>query len=156
MKKNVIKIFFLFFILLVLSLSILSTIGIKTEKFNNFLLQQVKQSSKNIDIKLDYIKFKLDIFELSLYLETFDSKISYDQIILPTQKIRVYIDFISLIKTKPQVKKIYLGLDEINIDELKNLNFEFMSYNLKNFIQNKIKKGNIASEFDLYFETHSI
>ena len=51
--KIIIYRFFLTFITLILvSLIYLSTIGIKTEKFNSKILNQIKKIDKNLDIEL--------------------------------------------------------------------------------------------------------
>ena len=64
---------FLFSVLLLL----LTTIGIETEKFNNIISKRICQNNKNINLELDKIQFKLDLKELSLFLQTSESKINY-------------------------------------------------------------------------------
>ena len=49
--------------------------GLETNKFNNFLSQSIYQSNSNIDVQLDTIKFKLDIKEISLFLNTKNQKL---------------------------------------------------------------------------------
>ena len=105
--------FFIIFLLITLS-----TIGIKTDRFNA-LYQKNKSNKQFLDLKLNYVKFKLDIKKLSLFLETSEPEIKYRKAKVPVENIKVYIDFISLIKSEPKNKKIFLDLDKINIDELK-------------------------------------
>ena len=69
MKKLITYLFFLIFIFSVFLIFILSTKGIETKKFNTFVTQKATQS-KEIDLKLNTIKFKLDPKQLSLFLET--------------------------------------------------------------------------------------
>ena len=75
MKKFLINLILLLFFLSASTIIILSTIGIKTSKFNNIISNKVSQTKK-IDLKLEEIKFKLDLKELSLFLETEDPKIA--------------------------------------------------------------------------------
>ena len=94
MKKfiiNFISLIFIFFIILIL---ILSSIGIETNKFSKLISNKIAQS-KNIDLTLNSIKFKLDPVELSLFLETQNPIINYKDIFIPTESIKVYIDFLS-------------------------------------------------------------
>ena len=53
---------------------ILSTIGIETSKFNNFISQKINQINKQINLELISVKFKIDIKELSLFLGNQKSK----------------------------------------------------------------------------------
>ena len=68
---KILKIFILFLLIsIILLLGILSTNGIQTGKFNNLISQRINDSNYNVKTKLNDIKFKLDIKELSLFLET--------------------------------------------------------------------------------------
>ena len=96
------------FILLIIFLGVLTIFGFETEKFNNIISEKVYQSNKNINIKLSTVKFKLDIKEISLYLETENPSINYQGIIIPAKNIKLYIDFFSLIKSDAQIKRINL------------------------------------------------
>ena len=83
----------------------LSTIGIETNKFNKLISNKISQTQK-IDLKLKTIKFKLDLKELSLFLETFRPIINYKNIFISVQTVRVYTDFASLAKTDLKIKKL--------------------------------------------------
>ena len=80
------KIFFYILIFIFLSVIsfviILSTFGIETNKFNNLISQKLNDSDNNINIELSTIKFKIDLKELSLFLETKDPLLDYRKGIL--------------------------------------------------------------------------
>ncbi len=149
MKKiifNLIGIFLVFLIILVL---ILSTIGIETNKFNKLISTKVSQT-KNINLNLDNIKFKIDLKKLSLFLETNNPKISYRSVSIPIKNIRAYIDFLSLIKTNPKIEKTNLILEEIDITQLNKLSKIIKPSNFKSILNNKIKNGKLNSEIELF------
>ena len=54
--------------------TILFTIGIETKKFNKLISDKASQT-KNINLSLDTIKFKINLKELSLFLETQNPKL---------------------------------------------------------------------------------
>tara|TARA_B100000963_G_scaffold362028_1_gene402302 strand:- start:8036 stop:10219 length:2184 start_codon:yes stop_codon:yes gene_type:complete len=137
--------FFLIFLLVTLS-----TIGIKTDKFNAFISKKINQTNNFLDLKLNYVKFKLDIKQLSLFLETSEPEIKYRKAKVPVENIKVYIDFVSLIKSEPKIKKIFLDLDKINIDELKKISITFKPSNITSFIHNKVIQGKLESEIEIY------
>ena len=107
MKKIIVNLILFVIFSLILSLIILSTIGIETNKFNKFISKKISQS-KNINLELNTIKFKLDPKQLSLFLETEKPNINYRELQIPVQNIKAYVDFISLIKVNPEIKKIII------------------------------------------------
>ena len=155
MKKTTSAILLLFFLILTLSITILSINGIETNKFNNFISKKINQANSNINIELSTIKFKLDIKEISLYLETVNPKISYRGATVPTKNVKVYIDFISLIKSEAKIKKINLLLKQLDVDELKKISTSLKPSNFKSFINNKIQQGKINTEIDFYLNENN-
>ena len=119
MKKIIFNLILLLFIFLIILISVLSIFGIKTNKFNKLITEKAVQT-KNIDLELDLIKFKIDPKKLSLFLETENPEITYRDVSIPAKNIKVYINFFSLIKTETNIKKISLILEELDITQLKN------------------------------------
>ena len=119
------KIFsYVLLILLLLLLSIfgvLSTTGIKTEKFNEIISKKINQSNNSLNLELKKIKFKIDIKKLSLFLETTKPSIKYKNVSIPADNIKVYVDFLSIFKTSPNIKKINVNFVELEIDQIKNV-----------------------------------
>ena len=145
MKKIISTLILLIFFVLGFSIIILSTIGIETKKFNNFVSNKINQTNNNINLQLNKIKFKINIKEISLFLEIIDPKINYKTAAVPAKNIKVYIDFISLIKSKPKIKKINLSLQELDIDQLKKIIIFIKPSNFNNLIRSKIKQVKLIS-----------
>ena len=156
MKKIVLSLILLIFLFLSVSIAILSTAGIETKKFNNFISNKINQSNNNISLQLNKIKFKIDIKKISLFLETIEPKINYQEIAIPTQNIKVYIDFTSLFKSAPKIKKINLALDELDIHQLKKLIILIKPSNFRSLVSNKIKQGKLISEIEFYFDKNNL
>jgi hypothetical protein len=156
MKKIISTLILLILLTLGFSIIILSTIGIETKKFNNFVSSKINQTNNNINLQLNKIKFKIDIKKISLFLETKEPKINYKTAIVPAKNIKVYIDFTSLIKSRPKIKKINLSLQEIDIDQLKKLIVFIKPSNFNSLIRNKIKKGKLISEIEFYFDENNL
>ena len=94
--------------------------------------------------------------ELSLFLETQQPKINYRNILIPTQNVRVYIDFSTLMKADLKIEKINLVLDTIDINQLNLLSRFIKPSNFKNFLNNKITGGKLISEIDIFFNNGSV
>ena len=141
--------------LLVVLVIILSTTGITTDRFNKLISYKVEKE-KNIKLELKIINFKLDPKKLSLFLETQQPKINYRDLIIPVQNAQVYIDFLPLLKTNLSINKIYLVLDELDISEINKFSKFIKPSNFKNFLNNKIQKGKLISEIEIFFKKNSI
>ncbi len=150
MKKLVLSFVIFLIFLFILFLAILSTSGIETNKFNKLISANVSQA-KNINLKLDTVKFKINLKELSLFLETNNPKISYKNISVPVKNLRVFINFLSVIKSDPKIEKINIVLNELDVTELNKLSFIIKPSNFKSILNNKIQKGKLFSEIDIYF-----
>ena len=96
-KKLILNFIVILLFFLTTFLVILSTIGLETERFNQLISKKIGQT-KDIKLELNKIKFKLDPKTLRLFLETYQPKIQYNSILIPTLNVKVYIDFLPLIK----------------------------------------------------------
>ena len=142
--------------ILLISILILTTIGIETNKFNNFISKRINQTNNNLDVQLSTIKFKLDIKEISLFLETKSPQINYKNVTLPAKIIKVYVDFISIFKSEPKIEKVYLASEELDIKKLKKISTIFKPSNLKSFVNNKIKSGKLNAELEIYLNKENL
>ena len=151
--STVLIIFLIFFIFISI---ILSTVGIETDRFNYLITQKINQSNNFVNINLNKINYKFDIKEIKLFLETEKPEIYYRKVLIPAEDLKVYIDFSSLLKSKPIIEKINLSFDQINIDELKELSSSFKPSNLTSIINNKLSKGKINFEIEIYLKGNNL
>ena len=135
---------------------ILSTVGIETNKFNNSISNKINQINNNINLKIITIKFKLDIRKISLFLETTSPQIDYRDILIPVKNIKVYIDFVSLIKSQPKIKKINLILNQLDIEQLKKISATLKPSNFTSFVNNRIKQGRLNTELEIYLDSNNL
>ena len=138
MKKIFSTLSIILIILLSLSIIVLSTKGLETKKFNDLITNKVIEKNKDISIKLEKIKFKFDIKNFNLFLETKNPNVIYKNQKIPIEDVKVYLDFISLIKSKPKINNINISSKEVNIDQLKKIIFKMKPSNLNSLISNKI------------------
>ena len=149
MKKITLNLIVLVLILFISLILILSTIGIETNKFNKLIINKVYQN-KNIDLALKTIKNKIDPKKLNLFLETHNPEITYKEIFLPVRNIKVYINFLSLIKAEPKIEKTSLILEEIDVTQINKLSAIVKPSNFKSILNNNIKKGRLITEIEIF------
>ena len=130
-------------------IAILSTIGIETNKFNNLITEKTSKE-KNIYLKLETIKFKINPKELSLFLETQNPEITYKDLLVPVSNIKVYVDFLSLLKSDLIIKKINLISEELNIIQISELSAIIKPSTFKSLLNSKIKEGKLISEIEIF------
>tara|TARA_B100000575_G_scaffold276980_1_gene262891 strand:+ start:3992 stop:6184 length:2193 start_codon:yes stop_codon:yes gene_type:complete len=142
---------FLFFLIISLVL-ILSTTGFETNRFNELISSEAKKNNKNISLNLDRVKFKLDIKNFNLFLETKNPQLTFKNLVIPISNIKVYLNFYSLIKSKSQIDKINISFKEINVDELKKIVIKTKPSNLNSLIINKINDGKLNANLEVYLK----
>ncbi len=154
--KKILTVFLTFFFLFLIAVMVaLTTIGIETKRFNNIISKKISQSKESVNLSFDTIKFKLDIKQLSLFLETAYPKLNYRNINVPVEKIKVYIDFSSVLSTSVKIDKVSIVLKELNIKDLKNISNVIKPSNFKNLIVNKLKNGKLSTEIEFYLDQNN-
>ena len=152
MKKTLLILLTSLVVVLFIIIFILSTTGYETEKFNKIITDKIVEQNNKVSLELKKIKFKFDLKNFSLFLETKDPKLEYQSINIPLKFVKVYLDFTSLIKSKTKIDKMNISSKEINIDELKKIALKTKPSNLNSFIINKVKNGKLATTLELYFD----
>ena len=137
--------------ILVLLLAFLSTTGIETKRFNRLITQNIKASNANIDLNLNTIKFKLDIREISLFLEAKNPSINFKEINLPIKDIKAYVNFLSLIKSENKFEKISLNFNQISFENIKKISSILKPSNFSSFLNNKLVEGKLNIQIEFYF-----
>ena len=107
----IISIFFLFFIYL-------STIGIKTNKLNNQISDQIKNLNKNFDIKLNDVSIVLDPFKFKFNLKTLGTNLSHNQKTIELESIKSAISIKSLINNQFALKELNISTKSVPIKNI--------------------------------------
>ena len=79
MLKKITYILFLILALILSSIFFLSNFGLKTERFNRNISDQLKKNYPNINVNFSEIKLLLNPFDLSLNLETKNPKVFFEK-----------------------------------------------------------------------------
>ena len=149
MKKKITNFILFVVISLITIIIILSTSGIETNKFNKLIIEKSSQG-KNINLKLETIKFKIDPKKLSLFLETHNPKIMYRNLLVPVTSIKAYVDFLSLLRSDPIIKKISISSEELDIIQISKLSSIIKPSTFKSLLNNKIKEGKLIAEIEIF------
>jgi hypothetical protein len=151
MKKFFLTFFGICILLLVGSVVYLSVNGHNTSKFNQILTEQIKNKNPELKVSFDKIKVKFNLKKINLYLSTKNPSIVYREVQLPVKDIKIYINFLSLIKSRPEIERATVSSGKIEIENIKKLVLRTKPSNFKSFILNNVKNGNLEGNFDVFF-----
>ena len=148
MKKVILRTIVILFFLLVSLMTVLSTIGFKTDRFNQLISKRILENNKNFSLKLEKIKFKFDIKNFNLFLETKNPEVNYKNLIIPIKEVKAYLDFISLLKSKPKINMINISSKELDINQLKRILSKTKPSSLNSLVTNRRNNGKIVLNFN--------
>ena len=93
---------------------------------------------------------------MNFFITTSEPNIEYRGNKIDIKKMDGYIKLRSLLSGNPQIDKINLVTNEINIEEIKKVIKYLKPSNFKKFLLNEVKKGKITSNVDLFLNNNEI
>ena len=118
MKNYFLKFSLLTLTILILLLIYLSTIGLKTDKLNDRIKNEIYKSNNSLDVEFKKIRLTLDPFNFKINAKTIGSKIFYKGKILPLEYINAEISILSLIKKKITSSKLQIFTRSVLLRDL--------------------------------------
>ena len=112
--RTIISSLFILFVVIVY----ISTIGIKTDKFNNQIISQIKNIEPNLEIKINDVSAKLNIFDLTLEAKTVGTNLKLRNKIIKLESIKSKISIDSLVKKKFALSEISISTKSILLKDL--------------------------------------
>ena len=82
----------------------LSIYGIKTEKFNNFINNKVKEYNSKLILEVDEVFIKLNISELAININTNSANLIAETFPIKISKIDINLDLIKFLKKENSIK----------------------------------------------------
>ncbi len=152
MKKIISRLIILLLTTALISIIYLSTIGIKTERFNDQISNQIKKIDKDLDIELKKVSILLDPIRFNVNAKTVGTNLEYRKKIIQIESIRSIISLKSIINNDLQLKNLKISTKSV---ELKNLIsfLRFFKNDPKFFIAEKlIKKGYLIANINIEFD----
>ena len=119
MKKLIYR-FILTSILILLTLIIyFSTIGIKTDRFNNLIITKVQEIDSNFDLKINDVSVKLNLFLQSI--QSLGTDLIYNNKLVELENIKSKISLKSLINNQFALSELMISTKSIPIKDLISL-----------------------------------
>ena len=149
MKNYFLKFFFLIIAILITFIIFLSTKGFETDNFNNQIKNVIYKSNNNLNVELKKIQLKLNPINFNINAKTVGAKISYKEISLPLEYIKIRISALSLIKKKITSSKLEISTRSILLRDLIGLIRSISNKPELILLEKSIKKGQAIINIDL-------
>ena len=151
MIKRLIKILSFIFLSTALIIFYLSLVGIKTEKFNARIADEVSKINKKIKLDLRGVKFLLDPYSFTVRIITRDSVVSLAGNKLEIKEIRTNISLKPLIFNEFSVDDLHILTKPIKLNNLILLVRSFKNSAELFLLDRAIKDGFLTAEIKLKF-----
>ncbi|MDB4157450.1 hypothetical protein N9586_00825 [Candidatus Pelagibacter sp.] len=118
MTKRIVKILLTVLLILVVAIFYLSIFGIKTDKFNDQITNNILKINKKINLTLTDVKYLLNPFNFTINIKTKNPQILLEGRSLGIQDIQTNVDLKSLIKDQFLIDSLQFRTKEIKLTDL--------------------------------------
>ena len=152
MIKKVIKILSSIILGVILIIFYLSFVGIKTEKFNKKIINNVLEINNKIKLELKSVKFLLDPYNFTVNITTENPTIILDGNILQLKDLKINIFLKSLIYDELLINDLQILTKKIQLNDLILLARSFKNSTELFLLDRVIKGGFLTAEIKLKFD----
>ncbi|MDB9820933.1 hypothetical protein OAB92_01190 [Candidatus Pelagibacter sp.] len=152
MIKNIIKIILTIFLILVLVILYLSIFGIKTDKFNNQISNNILKFNKKLNLSLESVNYLLNPYNFTINIKTTNPQILLEGRDLEINDIQTNVALKSLINDQFLIDDLQITTKEIKANDVIAL-LRIFKDSPKFFVLNTlIKDGFLIANINLNFD----
>ena len=152
MMKKFIKILSIILFLIVLIISYLSLVGVKTEKFNETITDKISKFNKKIKLDLKDIKFLLDPYNFTVNIITKNPTVLLEGSKLEIKEIKTNISLKPLLFNKFSIDNLKITTKSVKIKNLTLLARSFKNSTELFLLDRMIKDGSLTADIRLEFD----
>ncbi len=154
MKKIIFRLIILLSFIFLSLILYLSIIGVKTKNFNSKIISQIKSIEPDIELKINDVSAKLNLFKFKIDAKTVGTNLTYQNNVIQLENIKFKISLRSLINREFALSEISLSSKSLLIkDFLRFLNLIKKDPKLfiaEKFIENGYLIADLKIEFDQF------
>ena len=152
MIKRIIKILLITFVILVLAILYLSIFGIKTDKFNNQIINNTLKINKKINLNLKDVKYLLNPYNFSIDIKTKNPEILIEGRSIGIKNIHTNVGLKPLINNQFSIDYLNIKTKEIKLGDIIILAKVFQNSPQLFVLNTFIKDGSITANVSLNFD----
>jgi len=151
MIKKLIKILSIIILLLIIMIFYLSLVGVKTEKFNERIINKISKINKRINLDLRSVNFLLDPYNFTVKIITKEPTVFLDGNELKIKEIKTNISLKPLIFKEFSVDDLQILTKAIKLEDLILLLRSFKNSTELFILDSVIKDGSFTADIKLEF-----
>ena len=152
MIKKLIKILLIIFLILIIAILYLSIFGIKTNKLNNQIKNNILKINKKINLSLNDVNYLLNPYNFTINIKTKNPQILLEGRSLGIKNIQTNIALKSLIKDQFLIDDLKITTKEIKLNDMITLAKVFQNSPKLFFLNSFIKDGFVTANVNLNFD----
>jgi len=152
MIKKIIKILLIILLILVLIIFYLSIFGIKTDKFNNQINNNILKINKKINLNLSNVNYLLNPYNFTINIKTKNSKIILQDRSFGIKNIQTNIALKSLINNQFFIDDLQIMINETKLNDIIALARVFQNSPQFFVLDRIIKDGFVTANINLNFD----
>ena len=152
MIKKIIKTLLIIFLILILAIFYLSIFGIKTDKLNNQIINNILKINKNINLSLGNVNYLLNPYSFTINIKTKNPKILIKSRNLEIETIQTNVVLKSLIDSQFLIDDLQITTKEIKLNDVIELAKIFQNSPKLFVLDTIIKEGSITANINLNFD----
>ena len=152
MIKKIIKILLIILLILVLIIFYLSIFGIKTDKFNNQINNNILKINKKINLNLSNVNYLLNPYNFTINIKTKNSKIILQDRSFGIKNIQTNIALKSLINNQFLIDDLQIMINETKLNDIIALARVFQNSPQFFVLDRIIKDGFVTANINLNFD----
>ena len=152
MIKRIIKTLSIIFVILALSIIYLSIFGIKTDKFNNQITNNILRINSKINLSLKDVNYLLNPYNFTINIKTTNPKILLEGRSLGIKEIQSNVALKSLIKDQFSIDDLQITTKEIKLNDIIALARVFQNSTQLFILDSIIKDGFVFANINLNFD----
>ena len=152
MIKKIFKFIFYFLVIIGIGIIYLSYFGVETKRFNQLIENQITKKNQEINLKLESVKFVLNLNNLTVGLKSENPIIVFEDKKINLKRIKTNFSIISFIKKEFSVINLFIETKENKLKDIFSL-IRIYQNTPQIFILNKfVNDGSLKARINLNFD----
>ena len=151
MRKNTLLIISLIFFLFFFSIIYLSVYGVKTDKFNNFINDKLKEYNSKLTLQLDDVYIKLNLNKSDISINSKNANLIAENNLIKISNIDISLNLFKFLKNENSIINFKIKSSKNIIKDVTSF-LNILDYDLSRYIfYSQIKQGFLYFELETHF-----
>ncbi len=133
----------------------LSIYGLKTERFNNLIIDRIKTIDSKLSLDIDEVFLKLDLKEKSININTINVNLYLDKEFINLSRIDLNLNILKFLKKENSIKTIKISTKKNEIKKITNFLNVYKFSLPRLIIYKQIENGFLEATLDINFNENN-